>query len=237
MGAPLQADAATLRDEDLVERVLAGEKAFFELLMRRYNQRLFRVTRAILRDDAEAEDVTQDAYVRAYQHLRQFEGRASFSTWLTRIAVHEALARVRRRERHEEIDGMQESRRDSLEQLSSSYHSPEESASSSEARALLEHSIDALPDSYREVFVLRDVEEMNTTDTAEALGISEENVKTRLHRARALLRKELYSRAGATTTTAFQFLGMRCDRLVGNVMECIAGLPIPGPEGNPSAES
>ena len=116
---------------------------------------------------------------------------------------------------------MGESRRDSLKQLSAGVANPEQSASSAEARTLLERSIDALPDSYREIFMLREVEEMSTIETAQCLGISEENVKTRLHRARALLRKELYARAGASSTAAFQFMGARCDQLVKNVMQRI----------------
>jgi len=217
-------DATRLSDEELVQCVLAGEKHLFEMLMRRYNQRLYRVTRAILRNDGEAEDVTQEAYVRAYQHLDQFAGRASFATWLTRIAIHEALARAQRRKKNEEIDAMEEPRRDSLQQLSTRV-TPEQSASSTEARTLLEKSIDALPDTYREIFTLRDVEEMSTTEAAECLGISEENVKTRLHRARALLRKELFARAGAQSSSVFQFMGVRCDQLVKNVMLRIAELP------------
>jgi RNA polymerase sigma-70 factor, ECF subfamily len=214
-----------LSDGELVERVLRGEKLLFELLMRKYNQRLFRACRAILRDDAEAEDVAQDAYVRAYEHLSQFEGRASFSTWLTRIAVNEALARRRRRQLNQEIDAMQEVRKDAFRQLSNDDKDPEQLASSAETRTFLEQSIDALPDSYREVFVLREVEEMSTSETADTLEISEENVKTRLHRARALLRRELFARAGATSTSAFHFLGARCDRLIRNVMARIEALP------------
>lgn len=220
-------EVSHLSDEELVERVLAGEKMFFETLMRRYNQRLYRVCRAILRNDTEAEDVTQDAYVRAYQHLDQFEGRAKFSTWLTRIAVNEALARVRRQRRNEEIDAMSESSRDLVEQLSSTQNTPEQRTSAAEARTFLENSIDSLPPCYREVFMLRDVEEMSTADTAMVLDLTEENVKTRLHRARALLRKELYARAGATSSAAFQFLGLRCDRLVRNVMDRVEPLPLP----------
>jgi RNA polymerase sigma-70 factor, ECF subfamily len=218
-------DAARFSDEEVVRWVVAGETALFELLMRRYNQRVYRAARAILRDDAEAEDVAQDAWVRAYQHLRQFEGRASFSTWITRIAVHEALSRLRRRNRKEEIDAMTESRRDSLAPLSSHDDTPEQAASTAEARGLLEHAIDSLPDTYRETFVFRDVEGMSTTETAESLGISEENVKTRLHRARALLRKDLYARAGATSASAFHFLGARCDRMVHAVMARLTELP------------
>jgi len=177
-----------LTDEELVRWVLAGDKSCFEPLMRRHNRRMYRAARTILRDDTEAEDVAQDAYVRAYQHLDQFQGRASFSTWLTRIVVHESLTRARRRRRNEEIDAMDDVRKNRLPALSSEL-TPEHSASASEARSLLESSIDALPDSYRHVFVMRDVEEMSTQETAECLGISEDNVKMRLHRARAQLRR------------------------------------------------
>lgn len=215
------ADNVQVSDEELVSRVLAGESAEFETLMRRNNRRVYRVARAVLHDDAEAEEVAQEAYVRAYQHLDQFQGRASFATWLISIAFHEALARVRKRARQQEIDAMDESSRDSLPELSVRNGSPEQNASTSEIAGLLEVSIDSLPDKYRQVFMLRDVEEMSTADTAACLGISEENVKVRLHRARALMRKQLYMRAGARTSTAFQFLGERCDRLVRHVMDRI----------------
>lgn len=221
-------NAEQLTDEELVRWVLAGENTCFEVLMRRYNRRVYRAARAILRDDAEAEEVAQDGWVRAYQHLGQFEGRALFSTWLTRIVVHEALARARRRARNEEIDGMDDARKNSLDALTSTA-TPEDHASSSEVRELLESSIDALPDNYRHVFVLRDVEEMSTQEAAECLGISEDNVKMRLHRARAQLRRELYARAGATSSSAFQFMGDRCNRMVAAVMarvrEISAGRP------------
>jgi RNA polymerase sigma-70 factor, ECF subfamily len=218
-------ETAQLSDDELVRGVLAGERSLFEPLMRRHNQRLYRAARAIVRDDAEAEDVAQEAWVRAYQHLNQFEGRAGFATWLTRIAVNEALARVKRRARHEEIDAMEEFRRDRVAQLSSRAPDPEQHVGAGETRALLERSIDALPDNFRQVLMLREVEEMTTAETAECLGISEENVKVRLHRARALLRRELYARAGAASTQAFPFLGPRCDRLVRSVMQRIAALP------------
>jgi RNA polymerase sigma-70 factor (ECF subfamily) len=215
---------AQVSDEELVSRVLAGESAVFETLMRRNNRRVYRVARAVLRDDLEAEDVAQEAYVRAYEHLDQFQGRASFATWVTSIAFHEALARVRKRARQQEIDAMDESSRDSLPELSVRNGSPEQNASTSQIASLLESSIDSLPDKYRQIFMLRDVEEMSTADTAACLGISEENVKVRLHRARALMRKQLYMRAGARTSTAFQFMGERCDRLVQTVMTRIARL-------------
>jgi RNA polymerase sigma-70 factor (ECF subfamily) len=218
------ADNVQVSDEELVSRVLAGENAEFETLMRRNNRRVYRVARAVLHDDAEAEDVAQEAYVRAYQHLDQFQGRSSFATWLISIAFHEALARVRKRARHQEIDAMDESSRDSLPELSVRNSSPEQDASTSEIASLLEDSIDTLPDKYRQVFMLRDVEEMSTADTAACLGISEENVKIRLYRARALMRKKLYARAGAKNSAAFQFMGERCDRLVHTVMTRIARL-------------
>ena len=201
----------------MVTRVLAGDTAAFELLMRRHNQRLYRAARAILRDDAEAEDVMQDAYVRAYQHLDQFAGRAKFSTWLTRIAVHEALARVRRRSRFDAIESMIESTGETMT-FASHAPSPEQEAVRAQSSALLEAAILDLPAGYREVLVMRDIEELNTTETAECLGLSEENVKVRLHRARALLRRDLYAKAGSSRESAFSFMGARCDRVVREVL-------------------
>src|ERR1700742_5154219 len=136
-----------LRDEEVVGRVLAGETALFEILRRRYNQRLYRVSRVILRDDSEAEDVMQDAYVRAYEHLNQFEGRAAFSTWLTRIAVHEALARKRRRARTDELDALPAIGESMI--MKSSEPSPEADTASAQAHTLLEQAIKDLPEAYR----------------------------------------------------------------------------------------
>ena len=212
-------------DEEVVQRVLQGETALFEVIMRRYNQRLYRTARAILRDNAEAEDVMQDAYVRAYQHLDQFAGRASFATWLTRIAVHEALARAKRRSRWQSLDAPSGPNGEVMIPAAPSHQSPERQASNSEMSRLLEDAILALPDAYRTVLMLRDVEEMSTAETAAALDISEENAKVRLHRARALVRKELYARAGATSAAAFQFPATRCDRVVRAVFAKLAELP------------
>jgi RNA polymerase sigma-70 factor (ECF subfamily) len=216
------ADGQAGTDEEVVARVLGGETALFEIIMRRYNQRLYRVARSILRNDEEAEDVAQDAYVRAYQHLSQFAGRAKFSTWLTRIAVHEALSRLSRRTRFEAIDALAEFQADKMKELQSTAPNPEQQASTVEAGSLLEQTILALPEGYRAVLMMRDIEGMNTAETAECLDITEENVKVRLHRARALMRRELYSRVGATSSAAFQFMGARCDRLVKTVFERIA---------------
>jgi RNA polymerase sigma-70 factor (ECF subfamily) len=210
-----------LTDEEVVARVLAGETGMFEIVMRRHNQRLYRVARAILRNDGEAEDVMQDAYVRAYEHLDQFAGKAKFSTWLTRIAVHEALARQRRGNRYQELEPVSEREGDPMDRFASITPNPEQQASNSEIRRLLEEAVEKLPDSYRIVFMLRDVEEMSTIDTANALEITEENVKIRLHRARVLLRKSLYARAGIERKEAFNFNAVRCDRVVKNVFERI----------------
>jgi RNA polymerase sigma-70 factor, ECF subfamily len=219
-----QTGAETLTDEQVVERVLGGDTASFEIVMRRYNQRLYRVARSILRDDHEAEDVMQDAYVRAYEHLRQFQGRAKFSTWLIRIAVHEALARVRRRQRF--VEPSPDLNEDPMNQIPASIPNPEQAASTGELGRLLEQAIDALPAPYRSVFMLRDVEELSTEEAAGCLEITEENVKTRLHRARAMLRRELYSRAGSRSSAAFPFMADRCDRVVRRVFERIADLKI-----------
>jgi len=210
-----------LSDEEVVVRVLAGETAMFEIVMRRHNQLLYRVARAILRNDGEAEDVMQDAYVRAFEHLRQFAGRAKFSTWLARIAVNEALARERRGNRYQVLEQKSKQDGDPMDGLASLEPNPEQLASNSEIRSLLEEAVENLPDDYRTIFMLRDVEEMSITDAANILEITEENVKIRLHRARALLREGLYARAGIERKNAFHFHAVRCDRVVKNVFERI----------------
>jgi RNA polymerase sigma-70 factor (ECF subfamily) len=163
----------------------------------------------------------QDAYVRAYEHLDQFAGRAKFSTWLTSIAVHEALARQHRGNRYQELEPMSEREGDPMDRFASSAPDPEQQASNSEIRSLLEEAVEKLPDPYRTIFMLRDIEEMSTTDAADVLEITEENVKVRLHRARALLRKSLYASAGMERKEAFNFHAVRCDRVVNNVFERI----------------
>jgi len=208
-------------DEQVVARVLAGDTALYELLMRRHNQRLYRVARAILRDDAEAEDVMQDAYVRAYQNLGTFEGRAKFSTWLTRIAVHEALARCQKRSRFQSLDDSNSQHGDVMNAATSSDRSPEQKSYDQELSGVLEKAVLSLPDEYRMVFVLRDVEGMSTEETAQSLNLTQENVKVRLHRAHAKLRKELYATVGATAAHCFQFHAVRCDRVVRGVFNTL----------------
>jgi RNA polymerase sigma-70 factor (ECF subfamily) len=210
-----------LSDEEVVKRVLAGETALYELLMRRHNQRIYRIARAILRDDAEAEDVMQDAYVRAYRNLDRFEGRAAFVSWLTRIAVHESLARCRRRVRFESLEGPEESQGENMQLAKSTDRSPEQQAYDEELRAVLEKAVLSLSEDYRLVFMLRDVEGMSTEETAHCLELTTENVKVRLHRARAGLRKELFREMGATSARCFQFHAVRCDRVVRGVFKTL----------------
>jgi len=208
-------------DLDVIEQVLGGHTALFELLMRRYNERVYRAARAIVRNEQEAEDVMQQAYVNAFVHLRQFKGSARFSTWLTRIAINEALARVRCKDRYEAFD-------DELSNVEpfmsrNPAENPERQAFAGELRGLLEWAIDSLPNGMREVFVLRDVEGLSTVEVAECLGVSEDVVKTRLSRGRAALRRLLMERTGATAPEAFRFYRPRCDRIVATVLASIAG--------------
>ena len=209
-------------DSVLIDEVLAGKTAPFELLMRRHNERVYRAARAIVRDDQEAEDVMQQAYVNAFTHLRQFNGSARFSTWLTRIAINEALARVRRQGRYEAFDDDEYSKVEPF-MAHNAAENPERQAFTQELRGLLEWAIDQLPNGLREVFMLREVEGLNTIEVAECLGVSEDVVKTRLSRGRALLRRLLIERTGATTAEAFRFYRPRCDRVVASVLARIAG--------------
>jgi RNA polymerase sigma-70 factor, ECF subfamily len=215
---------AELSDEQVVAEVLSGHTALFEALMRRHNQRVYRTARAIVRDEAEAEDVMQQAYVNAYAHLRQFDGRAQFATWLTRIAVHESLLRLRQRGRDAGLDPEGPVPR-SASVPTGPTQDPERLAFSRELGALLESAIDHLSDGAREVFMLRQVEGMSTEEVAEALDVSADVVKTRLSRARAALRRDLLEHADAAASNVFRFLRPRCDRVVAAVLPAIAGEP------------
>ena len=205
-----------LTDKEIVHRVSGGDVQMFEVLMRRHNQRLYRAVRAILQDDAEAEDVVQQAYLNAYRHLDQFDGRAQFSTWLTRIAVYEALARRRR------VRGTPTTSEHGLaETAASPSPDPERQAYVKELSVLMESALAGLPDRYRSVFMLREVDGLSTAETARHLRISEGTVKTRLHRAKGLLQRRLHA---VTPAGAFSFDGARCDRLVAGVMRRLAGV-------------
>lgn len=213
-------NAGALSDEQVIQRVLEGEKALYEIVMRRYNQRLYRAIRSVLRDENEVEDVMQDAYVRAYNHLADFEGRSQFSTWLIRIALHEAFARQRRGARTQQFD--EESISGGVEMVPATALDPEQQTSRGELRHLLEGAIISLPEHFRTVIMLRDVEELSTAETAAALNISQENVKTRLHRGRALIRRSLYAQIGTDAREAFTFMGQRCDRVVQRVLASLS---------------
>lgn len=199
--------------------------------MRRYNQRVYRAARAIVRDDAEAEDVVQEAWLSAYSHLAQWEGRAKFSTWLTRIAIREAWATAATARKARRVQAKAEGiaqaedrmidRDDSSGAPADQKTGPEENAAAREARSYLDSAVEALPEEYRVVFVLRAVEELSTAETAESLDLTEENVKVRLHRARAMLRRELLTRAGPGIAAVYPFAGARCDRMVLAVMSRI----------------
>ena len=200
-----------MTDAEIVERVRAGETALFEILMRRHNQRIYRAARAVIKDEADTEDVMQQAYINAFTHLSQFQDRSQFSTWLTRITVHEALAR-RRKWKPEETS------EDVMETLTSPQPDPERQAYAAELRRVLEAAVDSLPETYRLVFMLRDIEGLSTSETAAGLELSDEAVKTRLHRARAMVRSAITERVGASTAEAFAFQAPRCDRVVAAVM-------------------
>ena len=206
--------AAELSDDAVIDLVRSGRTEAFELLMRRHNQRLYRAVRAVLRDEAETEDVLQETYVRAFTHLDQFLGRARFSTWLTRIAVHEALHRRKRGARFTGIDEVAQT-------LASPSPGPEHGVADGELRHFIEAAVDRLPDDFRTVFVLREVEGLSTAETADSLEIPVETVKTRLHRARRQLQQYLDRRVGESVREVFAFGFARCDNLVATVMERI----------------
>jgi RNA polymerase sigma-70 factor (ECF subfamily) len=210
-------DVDALTDEELVERVLDGEVALFELLMRRNNLRVYRAMRARLRDESELEDAMQAAYLLAFSKLASFRGEAQFSTWLTRLALNEALARVRRHRRHPFVS-LSSVDEPELREESARSPTPEAQASGRELAEIVERALDSLPEPYRLVFALRELEAMDTAQTAAVLAVSEDVVKTRLSRARALLRKQLHDRVGDAAYEAFKFEAPRCNQLVANVM-------------------
>jgi len=217
-GSAVALDDGEQTDADVIRQVLAGDTAIFELLMRRYNEQVYRTARSIVRDEQQAEDVMQQAYLKAFAHLDQFNGSARFSTWLTRIAINESLTRVRRERRYEALGDDDDL--SSIEPLMSRHPSenPERQAFAWELQRLLESAIDTLPDGMRQVFVLRDVEGLSASEVAECLGISVQAVKTRLSRGRATLRRVLRERTGATAPEAFRFYRPRCDRIVAAVL-------------------
>jgi len=218
------AEVDRLSDTELVDRARSRDELAVRAITKRYNRRLFRLARSILRDDAEAEDVVQESYVRAFTGLDLFRGDASFGTWITRIAVNEALGRLRRR--RPTIDWETYSENRTTAQVidfpaSAVSNDPERMMAQSEVRAVLERAIDELPDAFRAVFVARIVEGLTIEETADLFGLKPETVKTRLHRARALLRDALDKQMGPMLTSTFPFDGARCDRMTEAVVRRI----------------
>jgi RNA polymerase sigma-70 factor (ECF subfamily) len=212
-----------ISDAELARRIAAHDQGAFVLLMRRHNQLLYRTARSILRDDAEAEDALQESYLQAYRAIGQFRGDARLATWLTRIVINEAIARSRKAARRADIMPLQ------LDALPADYpteatmepgatESPENGAIRAETRRLLEKSIDALPEVFRTVFVLRALEEMSGEEVAACLDIPEATVRSRFFRARGMLRAALAHDADLALEQAFSFDGARCDRIVAGVL-------------------
>jgi len=219
--APLQTTTGNDPDSALLQRIGNGDSSAFEQLMRRYNRRLYRVARSILRDDAEAEDALQDAYLQAYRSLSSFRAESSLGTWLTRIVVNAALMRHRKAGRMAEIIELSaepdmEERIDT--QFSQQEEQPERAALRAQTRQLIEARIDALPEVFRTVFVLRALEELSVEETADTLGIPEATVRTRYFRARGMLREALSREIDFALEEAFAFDGARCDRIVSHVL-------------------
>jgi RNA polymerase sigma-70 factor (ECF subfamily) len=211
---------ADIPEADLVSTAARGDARAFERLMRLHNRTLFRTARAILRDDAEAEDALQEAYMQAYRSLASFRADARLSTWLARIVVNESLMRLRKQSRRASIVPIQAAApAEEVEQVSDdTMEKPDSSAARAEMRRLLEAQIDLLPDAYRTVFMLRAVEEMSVEETAAVLGIPEPTVRTRFFRARSLLREGLAQKIDLACEDAFSFAGARCDRIVAAVL-------------------
>lgn len=213
-------------DAALAAGVAAGDTAAFELLMRLHNRRLYRLARATLGDEAEAEEALQDAYLRAFRAMGQFRGESSLSTWLCRLVLHECLARLRRESRRSGIVQFVSTEADEHVEREFMSHpscsaTPHEHAERAEVRALLERRLDELPEAFRVVFTLRSVEEMDVGEAARCLGIPEATVRSRYFRARAMLRQSLAQDFDVAARDVFSFGGERCDRVVAAVLAAI----------------
>jgi len=208
-------DPLTLKmnDEEIVDRVVKGEQHLYEQLMRKYNQRMYRISMSIINDDKEAEDIMQTAYINAYQQLKNFQGRSSFATWLTRILIYESLLHKKRKLKLQKV---------LMEKPGNDYHNdtPLKGLMNKELKGLLENAVAQLPEKYRMVFVMREVQEMSTNETMEALNLGESNVKIRLSRAKEMLRSELYNYW--QPRQLFEFNLVRCDVVVDFVMNRIS---------------
>lgn len=224
-------------DSELARRIARHDQAAFETLMRRHNGKLFRVARAILRDDAEAEDALQDAYLDAYRHIADFRGGAALRTWLTRIVINRARLRLRKQKRAGVVVPFGEPRPEpppaTGEAADDSAESPPSLTLRTEIRHMLERRIDELPVAFRTVFVMRDVEDMTVQETADCLSIPAATVRTRLFRARALLREGLARDMDSAIVDVFGFAGERCDRIVSAVLARARALDQKLPAGPP----
>jgi len=216
-------DYARLSEADVVALARAGDREAFRAIMQRCNQRLFRIARAVVRDDTEAEDVLQEAYARAFAAFEGFRGEAGVATWLTRIVLNEAHGRLRKRRPMVELDEV-EAAQAGAQVLSfpGASPDPEADAARGQIRRLLEQAVDDLPEPFRLVFMLREVEELSVEETAAHLGLNPETVKTRLHRARKRLREALDARLGEVLVGAYPFLGARCERICERVLKRLA---------------
>jgi RNA polymerase sigma-70 factor, ECF subfamily len=208
-------------DSELVRRALAREEAAVRAIMQANNRRLYRLARGILRNDGEAEDVVQEAYVRAFTHLESFRGDSSLSTWLSRITMNEALGRLRRRRPAVELDSLPQGALEAeiIQFPLYAAADPEKSMAQREIQAVVEHAIDELPEAFRLVFITRVIEGMNVEETAEILSLKPETVKSRLHRARNMLRDIVEKKIGPVVMEAFPFAGKRCERLTDAVLK------------------
>jgi RNA polymerase sigma-70 factor (ECF subfamily) len=217
-----QADHAGLDEAGLVRLAQAGDGEAFRAIMQRGNQRLFRVARGVVRDDAEAEDVLQEAYVRAFAAIGGFRGEAGVMTWLTRIVLNEARGRLRKRRPMVGLEQIEAAQMDGAQVIpfpnAFGSTSPEADAARAQIRGLIEHAVDDLPEAFRIVFIMRDIEECSIEETAANLDLKPETVKTRLHRARRLLREALDARLANTMAEAFPFMGVRCNRITEAVL-------------------
>jgi RNA polymerase sigma-70 factor, ECF subfamily len=209
-------------DVEIVRQVLEGDTGRFELIMRRYNRRLYRIARGLLRNDLDAEDVVQEAYLHAYEKLRDYQGRGPLSAWLAKITVNEALGRLRRTDAASERisfdDPALSEEANFMAHLTSNLPSPELLAARGEMRRLLESAIDSLPEAYRMAFILCGVEEMSVAETADCLSVEQATVKSRYHRARKILQQQVLGLLDTSTTEVFAFDGVRCDRIVSGVL-------------------
>jgi len=208
-------------DAELVSRALARDEAAIRAIMQANNRRLYRLARGILRNDAEAEDVVQEAYVRAFTHLESFRGDSSLSTWLSRIAMNEALGRLRRARPSVALDALPQGALEAeiIPFPLAASDDPEKSMAQREIQAVVEHAVDELPEAFRLVFITRVIEGMNVEETAEILGLKPETVKSRLHRARTMLRDIVERKIGPVVMEAFPFAGKRCERLTDAVLK------------------